>query len=57
MANNDLANKLSNVLSELQQLMQQRRDRVIELQAEIESIEAENERLQESVEAMLKSFE
>lgn len=57
MANNDLANKLSNVLSELQTLMQQRRDRVIELQAEIESIEAENERLQESVEEMLKSFE
>lgn len=56
MANNDLANKLSNVLAELQQLMQQRRDRVIELQAEIESIEAENERLQQSVEDMLKSF-
>lgn len=57
MANNDLANKLSNVLAELQQLMQQRRERVIELQAEIESIEAENERLQQSVEDMLKSFE
>lgn len=53
---NELTTKLENVLGELRDIMTQRKRRIVELTAEIEAIEAENEALEEQIQDMLKSF-
>ena len=53
---NELTTKLENVLGELQDIMEQRHERIAELKAEIARIELENEKLEKQVQDMLNSF-
>lgn len=52
----DLTRKLTSLLDEMKTLMASRRERVLQLQAEIEQIEKENTNLQSAIETMLKDF-
>lgn len=52
----DLTRKLTTLLDEMKTLMASRRERVLQLQAEIEQIEKENTNLQNAIETMLKDF-
>lgn len=52
----DLTQKLQSTLEALKHIMKQRQDRIHELQAEIESIEKQNEELETSIQEMLKAF-
>lgn len=52
----DLTRKLTGLLDEMKTLMASRRERVLQLQAEINQIEAENTNLQNAIETMLKDF-
>lgn len=52
----DLTRKLTSLLDEMKTLMASRRERVLQLQAEINQIEAENTNLQNAIETMLKDF-
>ena len=52
----DLTRKLTTLLEEMKTLMASRRERVLQLQAEIDQIEAENTNLQNAIETMLKDF-
>lgn len=52
----DLTRKLTTLLEEMKTLMASRRERVLQLQAEINQIEAENTNLQSAIETMLKDF-
>ena len=52
----DLTRKLTTLLEEMKTLMASRRERVLQLQAEIEQIEKENTNLQSAIETMLKDF-
>lgn len=52
----DLTHKLTSLLEEMKTLMASRRERVLQLQAEIEQIEKENTNLQSAIETMLKDF-
>ena len=52
----DLTRKLTTLLEEMKTLMASRRERVLQLQAEINQIEAENTNLQNAIETMLKDF-
>jgi len=52
----DLTRKLTGLLEEMKTLMASRRERVLQLQAEIEQIEKENTNLQSTIETMLKDF-
>jgi cell division protein FtsB len=52
----DLTKKLNGLLADLKQLMANRRERILQLQAEIAQIEKENTDLQAAIETMLKDF-
>ena len=52
----DLTAKLQTTLDELKQVMQQRRERVEDLHAQIAEIEKENEQLQATIENLLEGF-
>jgi hypothetical protein len=52
----DLTKQLTGLLESLKGLMAERRERVLKLEAEIEQIEAENIKLQNTIETMLKDF-
>ena len=52
----DLTAKLQTTLEELKQVMQQRRDKVEDLHAQIAEIEKENEELQATIENLLEGF-
>jgi hypothetical protein len=52
----DLTRKLTGLLEEMKTLMASRRERVLQLQAEINEIEKENTNLQSAIETMLKDF-
>ena len=52
----DLTRKLTSLLDEMKTLMASRRERVLQLQAEIDQIETENTNLQNAIETMLKDF-
>jgi uncharacterized protein (DUF3084 family) len=51
-----LTEKLQNTLSELKEVMEQRRDKVEQLHREIAEIEKENEQLQATIENLLEGF-
>lgn len=51
-----LTEKLQTTLTELKQVMEQRRDRVADLHAQIAEIEKENEQLQATIENLLEGF-
>ena len=51
-----LTEKLQNTLSELKEVMEQRRDKVEQLHREIADIEKENEQLQATIENLLEGF-
>jgi 5-carboxymethyl-2-hydroxymuconate isomerase len=52
----DVTKQLAKMLTELKKLMEERRERVLQLQAEIDQIEKENSDMQTNIEAMLKDF-
>lgn len=52
----DLTKKLQTVLDELKSVMKARKDRIEDLRAEIETIEADNASLEKQIEEMLNSF-
>ena len=52
----DLTLRLQSTLDELKQIMKDRQDRIHNLQAEIESIERQNETLETAIQEMLKEF-
>ena len=52
----NLTEKLQTTLTELKQVMQQRRERVEDLHAQIAEIEKENEQLQATIENLLEGF-
>ena len=54
--NAQLENKLQNLIGELQSVMQERKQRIESLRAEIAEIEQSNDRLESSVSNLLKSF-
>lgn len=51
-----LTEKLQNTLTELKQVMEQRRERVADLHAQIAEIEKENDQLQATIENLLEGF-
>lgn len=51
-----LTEKLQTTLTELKQVMEQRRERVADLHAQIAEIEKENEQLQATIENLLEGF-
>jgi predicted nuclease with TOPRIM domain len=54
--NAQLENKLQNLIGELQSVMQERKQRIESLRAEIAEIEQSNDRLESAVSNLLKSF-
>jgi len=52
----DITKQLAKMLGDLKKLMGERRERVLQLQAEIDQIEKENVDMQTNIEAMLKDF-
>jgi|LakMenEpi03Aug12_release.lakeMendotaPanAssembly.Ray.scaffolds.fasta_scaffold92375_8 hypothetical protein len=52
----DITKQLAKMLGDLKKLMGERRERVLQLQAEIDQIEKENADMQTNIEAMLKDF-
>lgn len=52
----ELTRQLQSTLDELKRIMKQRQERIHTLQAEIESIERQNEALEAAISEMLKEF-
>ena len=57
MSEEDLSVKLEGLLGEISTVMESRKERIIELRAEIDQIEAENAKLENTIGTILSSFD
>tara|TARA_A100000164_G_scaffold255211_1_gene227384 strand:- start:414 stop:599 length:186 start_codon:yes stop_codon:yes gene_type:complete len=52
----DLGTKLETLVDEIKEVMEKRKERIAELRAEIEGIEADNVKLENTIGELLKGF-
>jgi predicted nucleic acid-binding Zn-ribbon protein len=52
----DLSGKLEKLVEEIKEVMERRRERIAELRSEIESIEQDNVKLENTIGELLKGF-
>ena len=52
----DLGGKLEKLVEEIKEVMERRRERIAELRSEIESIEQDNVKLENTIGELLKGF-
>ena len=52
----DLGSKLETLVDEIKEVMEKRKERIAELRAEIEGIEADNVKLENTIGELLKGF-